>query len=79
MSAPRRTFHLTFPSHVASEPLLHRMHADFGLVANIRRARIDEEGGWVILDLSGPDGDVQRCLEWLAERGVDVDRIDEGG
>ena len=74
---PRRTFHLTFPSRVVSEPLLHRMHAEFGLVANIRRARIDEDGGWVILDLAGTDDDLQRCLEWLAGQGVDIDRIAE--
>jgi hypothetical protein len=72
-----RRFHLSFPSAVASEPLLYRLHREFGLVPNIRRANFDEEGGWVIVDLDGPDAELERCLEWLAHRGVNVDRIDE--
>jgi L-aspartate semialdehyde sulfurtransferase ferredoxin len=77
MIVARRRFHLTFPASVASEPLLYRLHADFGLVPNIRRASFDEEGGWVIVDLEGSEADTERCLEWLAEQGVNVDRIDD--
>jgi hypothetical protein len=74
----KRTFHLTFGRELISEPLLYRIHPDFGLVPNIRRANIDEHGGWVILELDGDEHDVERCLEWLAAEGVVVDRIDEG-
>jgi NIL domain len=71
-----RRFHLSFPATVASEPLLYRLHLDFGLIPNIRRANFDEEGGWVIVDLQGPDDALERCLGWLAAQGVNVDRID---
>jgi ABC-type methionine transport system ATPase subunit len=78
MSSPPRTFHLTFPGNVVSEPLLYRIYPDFGLVPNIRRANIDERGGWVIVELHGDDAEIERCLTWLASVGVIVDRIDEG-
>jgi L-aspartate semialdehyde sulfurtransferase ferredoxin len=77
MSSASRTFHLTFPGNVVSEPLLYRIYPDFGLVPNIRRANIDERGGWVIVELDGDGDAIERCLTWLASVGVTVDRIDE--
>jgi hypothetical protein len=77
MSPAPRAFHLTFPRDVASEPLLYRIYPEFGLVPNIRRANLDERGGWVIVELHGGDDEIERCLAWLASVGVTVDRIDE--
>ena len=36
--------HLTFPGHLASEPILHGLATEFELVTNIRRANIEDEG-----------------------------------
>ncbi len=77
MGSASRTFHLTFSGNVVSEPLLYRIYPDFGLVPNIRRANIDERGGWVIVELRGGGDAIERCLTWLASVGVTVDRIDE--
>lgn len=74
----RRTFHLTFPEQLLSEPLLYRIHPEFGLVPNIRRANIEEHAGWVIVDLDGSQEDIERCLEWLESAGVRIAPIDEG-
>ena len=69
--------HVTFPGHLASEPILHRVGSEFGLVTNIRRANIDDRGGWVILEIDGDDERLAVAVSWLAEQGLDVDRIDE--
>jgi ABC-type methionine transport system ATPase subunit len=70
--------HLTFPGRLASEPILHRLATEFGLVTNIRRANIEEErGGWVILEVEGERDRIADAVTWLAERGLQVDRIDE--
>ena len=69
--------HLTFPEHLISEPVLHRVGADFGLVTNIRRANLDEDrGGWVILEVTGDEAAIASAVSWLGERGLQVDRID---
>jgi ABC-type methionine transport system ATPase subunit len=73
-----RTFHLTFPEHLLSEPLLYRIHPEFDLVPNIRRANIEERAGWVILDLDGSQENIDRCLAWLERAGVTVAAISEG-
>ena len=66
--------HLTFPGHLASEPILHRLATEFGLVTNIRRANIEERGGWVIVEVDGEDERIADAVVWLAERGLGVDR-----
>ncbi len=67
--------HLTFPEHFISEPLVHRVGAEFGLVTNIHRANLDERGGWVILEVEGDDELIAAAIAWLTERGLQVDRI----
>jgi ABC-type methionine transport system ATPase subunit len=74
MSSAR--LHLTFPEHLISEPVVHRLGADFDLVTNIRRANLDEDrGGWVILEVEGADDRIAAAVTWLAEQGLQVDRI----
>jgi ABC-type methionine transport system ATPase subunit len=68
--------HLTFPEHLISEPVIHRMGRDFELVTNIRRANIENRGGWVILEVDGDDAAIARAVAWLAEQGLQVDRIE---
>jgi len=70
-------FHLTFPEHLVNEPVIHRVGKDFGLVTNIRRANIEERYAWVILEVDGTDQAIASAVAWLANQGVQVDRIQE--
>lgn len=73
----RARLHLTFPEHLISEPVIHRMGTEFGLVTNIRRANLDEErGGWIIVEVEGDDDRIAEAVSWLADIGLQVDRID---
>jgi hypothetical protein len=68
--------HLTFPEHLISEPVIHRVGREFDLVTNIRRANIEDGGGWVILEVQGADDRIDAAIAWLAEQGLQVDRIE---
>lgn len=68
-------FHLTFPQHLIDEPLIYDLGRRFEVVTNIRRANVDETVAWVIVELTGDDDEIARAVAWLADRGVDVDRI----
>jgi hypothetical protein len=73
----RARLHLTFPERLISEPVVHRLGADFGLVTNIRRANLEEDhGGWLILEVEGDEGRIAEAVGWLAEQGLQVDRIE---
>lgn len=69
-------FHLTFPEHLISEPVIHHVGKDFELITNIRRANIEENHGWVILEMDGADEKIAEAVAWLTEHGVQVDRIE---
>lgn len=70
-------FHLTFPEHLIDEPLVYNLGREFDVVTNIRRANVEENVAWVILEVTGDEPEVGRAVTWLAERGVEVDRIPE--
>ena len=67
--------HLTCPAHLVSQPVIHRLGTEFGLVTNIRRANIEERGGWIIVEVQGQEERVAEAIAWLAEQGLQVDRI----
>jgi ABC-type methionine transport system ATPase subunit len=69
--------HLTFPERLINEPVIHRLGQDFDLVTNIRRANIEEGHAWVILEMEGTDESIARAVRWLADQGVQVDRIED--
>jgi hypothetical protein len=59
-----------------SEPVVHALGSRFGLVTNITRAHVEENGGWMILDIDGSDEAIAEAVGWLADRGVRVERIE---
>jgi siroheme synthase (precorrin-2 oxidase/ferrochelatase) len=69
--------HVTFPEHLMSEPILHGLASEFGLVTNVRRANLEEDrGGWVIVELAGADDAISDAIAWLAGQDLQVDRIE---
>jgi hypothetical protein len=68
--------HLTFPEHLMSVPVIHRLGSEFSLVTNIHRANLGETGGWIILDVEGDDDRIAKAIEWLVGQGLQADRID---
>jgi hypothetical protein len=66
---------LTFVPDLVREPVIHRVAKTHHLVPNIRKARVTETSGEVILDFTGADDDVARGLAWLAARGVQITRL----
>jgi L-aspartate semialdehyde sulfurtransferase ferredoxin len=72
-------FHLTFPERLVREPVIHTLGQRFGLVTNIRRANVEDRAAWVILEMNGPGDRLGAALSWLAEQGVQVERIEDSG
>jgi ABC-type methionine transport system ATPase subunit len=66
---------LTFPEHLIKQPLLGRLVREFDVLPNIRRANVEETMGWIICELAGDDDAVEQAVNWLAEAGVQVDRL----
>ena len=65
----------TFVDQLVKEPIIYRLGRDFDIVTNIRRADVQEEMGWVVLELDGEDSEIDRGLAWVSSTGVRVDPI----
>ena len=51
---------LTFPSHLIKEPVIHRMSKKFDVVFNLRRAKITDKIGEIVLELEGSEDALHR-------------------
>jgi ABC-type methionine transport system ATPase subunit len=71
----KRRVHLTFPENLVQEPIIFNLGKQFDIVTNIRRANVEDNFGWVILELDGEEKALDRGLKYLEERGVQVNTI----
>ena len=65
----------TFVDQLVREPIIYRLGRDFEIVTNIRRADVQEEMGWVVLELDGEDAEISRGLAWVSSTGVRVNPV----
>ncbi len=72
----KRRVKLTFPPNLIKEPVIFTMAKQFKVMPNIRRARVTETVGEMILELDGADDDIEKGIHWLKEKGVDVELVE---
>ncbi len=70
-----RRVRFTFPEDLIREPVIYRLGHEFQVITNVRMADVDERTGWVVLELEGDAGEIDRSLAWAQERGVRVDPV----
>jgi ABC-type methionine transport system ATPase subunit len=73
-----RLVHCTFPKEMIREPLLYNLGRDFKVIPNIRGASINDEIGFVYLELQGPDVEIDKAIDYLKSRGVSIDPLKGG-
>ncbi len=57
------------------EPIMYRLVQKFLITPNILRAEVNEEKGFLELELSGELEEVQRTIAWLNTTGLYIDAI----
>ena len=68
--------HLTFTGELVKQPVIHEVGHKFRVVTDIRRANVTETEGWVELELSGEQAELDKALEEFRRRGVKVEPIE---
>lgn len=78
MSSMRKYF-CTFPQNLIAEPIVsHTLGEKFGVIPNIRAASITDSAALVAVEIEGDDAAIERSVEYMRERGVQVEEINEG-
>ena len=73
MSKLRVTF--TYPVDVVQEPVIWLLSQKFEVKTNIRRADVQENLGWVTLELEGEETVLQQGIEWVRSTGTEVELL----
>ena len=72
----KRLVHLVFPQGLIKEPVIWKVAQDFKIITNIRRANVTKDFGWVDLELDGEEDEIDRAVEDLKNKGVEVSPIE---
>ena len=73
MSKLRVTF--TFPADLVQEPVIWLLSQKFEVKTNIRRADVQEDLGWVTLELEGEEAVLHQGIEWVRSTGTEVELL----
>ena len=67
---------LTFPQDLIKEPVLFTMAKKFDIMPNIRRARVTETVGEIVLELEGTEENISSGIEYMKQQGVDIELVE---
>jgi ABC-type methionine transport system ATPase subunit len=67
---------LTFPQHLITEPVIFTMAKKYDIMPNIRRARVTDTIGEMILELNGAEQNLKDGVESLKQKGVEVEFVE---
>jgi ABC-type methionine transport system ATPase subunit len=67
---------LTFPQELIKEPVLFRMAKKYEVMPNIRRARVTDTVGEMVLELEGTEENLEKGIKSLRDQGVIVELIE---
>lgn len=64
---------LTFPQHLIKEPVIFTMAKKYDIMPNIRRARVTETVGEMVLELDGTEENLNKGIQSLKDQGIIVE------
>ena len=72
----KRRVKLTFPQSLIKEPIIFTMAKKYDVMPNIRRARVTDTVGEMVLELEGSEENIDKGIECLREQGIEVELIE---
>ena len=68
----KRNIHFDFTQELVQQPLLYQLNRQFDVVINIRGASVTDQGGFIALELEGDATEIDKVVQFLKERGIEV-------
>lgn len=70
---PKRMVTLIFPKTLIREPVIYRLSRQFRIIPNVRRARVTEHAGELMLELDGEEEELKKGIAYLHGLGIRVE------
>jgi L-aspartate semialdehyde sulfurtransferase ferredoxin len=67
---------VSFPESLVDRPMIYEIIKEYDVVPNIRRANVEGHSGWVILEVHGPEGQLDAAVKYLEGLGCTVNRME---
>lgn len=73
----RKRIHIVYPENLVKEPVLFRMARQFDVIPNIRRAKVSDTMGEIVVELEGDEENIRQGIQYLKDAGVEVEPLEE--
>jgi len=71
----KQVLDLIFPQELIKEPVIHEMSKKFDVVFNLRRARVTDKVGEIVLVVEGEQAALDNAVAWLKNKGLKVEPV----
>jgi hypothetical protein len=67
---------VSFPEELVDRPMIYEIIKKFDVVPSIRRANVEDRSGWVILEVSGEQDQLDGAVAYFEGLGCTVNRME---
>jgi len=72
---PKNLVHLIFPQRLIKKPVIYTMAVKFHVIPNVRRAKVTETVGEMVLELEGTKQGLEKGIQYLIRQGIKVQPV----
>ncbi|SNZ09469.1 NIL domain-containing protein [Persephonella hydrogeniphila] len=67
---------LIYPEDKIKEPILSKVCKNFDVEINIRKANVTENIGWLELELTGDEKQIEEAIKFMESQGIEVSPLE---
>jgi L-aspartate semialdehyde sulfurtransferase ferredoxin len=71
----KKKVQLIFPQRLIKKPVIYTMALKYNVVPNVRRAKVTETVGEMVLELDGTKENLEKGIKYLIKQGIKVDPV----
>ena len=72
---PKKIVQLIFPQRLIKKPVIYTMAMKCKVIPNVRRAKVTESVGEMVLELQGTHENLEKGVRFLTRQGVKVEPV----
>jgi L-aspartate semialdehyde sulfurtransferase ferredoxin len=72
----KKSYKLIFPQRLVREPVMFTMAKNYDIMPNIRRARVTDTFGEMVVELEGTEENIGKALQAMSSQGVEIESIE---
>ncbi len=67
---------LIYPEEKIKEPILSHVCKNFDVIINIRKANVTDTIGWLELEMTGEENQIEQAIKFMESQGIEVSPLE---